>query len=360
MEYHVLLLVSLCLIEVFFSVFSSSPQKERLLKVFFMGLMLFLFAALRGKTVGIDVLGYFIGFETDGRWTVSQIINADSSYTQSRDPVFHIFLHFLSFISMDPQIMLVAIGLLVALGFSVFVYYQKGNVLIYYILFITLRIFPFTLSGLRQAMAMAFVFLAFAALQNRKHILFLILTVVGGLFHETGYIFLLAFPLVKLKSTMVVGVCTIATALINLVTKNRLVAGVAANLFGGRFAGYASTSIGADFEGSTTFLLYVMIFAIVMLFFPILKQSYKDTGAMFRLASVAMMFSIIGQGMPNMFRIAYYFIFALLSFVPRLIERMFEPKMRIVVIALIVLLMSGQYILLGPSAGVDNYVFYWQ
>ena len=360
MEYHVLLLVSLCLIEVFFSVFSSSPQKERLLKVFFMGLMLFLFAALRGKTVGIDVLGYFIGFETDGRWTVSQIINADSSYTQSRDPVFHIFLHFLSFISMDPQIMLVAIGLLVALGFSVFVYYQKGNVLIYYILFITLRIFPFTLSGLRQAMAMAFVFMAFAALQNKKNVWFLILTVLGGLFHESAFVFLLALPLVKIKSTMVVGVSAMVFVAVNLVSQNWLVAGIVGKLFGGRFSSYASRAIAADFEGGATFLLYTMLFVLIMLFYPVLKQSYKDTGEMFRLLSVAMMFVIIGQSMPNMFRIAYYFIFALLSFVPRLIERMFEPKMRIVVIALIVLLMSGQYILLGPSAGVDNYVFYWQ
>ena len=81
---------------------------------------------------------------------------------------------------------------------------------------------------------------------------------------------------------------------------------------------------------------------------------------MFRLTLVAMMFSIIGQSMPNMFRIAYYFIFALLGFLPRIIERMFEPKMRIVVIALIVLLMGGQYVLLGPGAGTDNYLFYWQ
>ncbi len=325
-----------------------------------MGLMLFLFAALRGKTVGVDILSYFLGFETDARWTVSEILNAGPNYTQSRDPVFHIFLHFLSFISKDPQIMLVVIGLLVAIGFSVFVYHQKGSVLVFYILFITLRIFPFTLSGLRQAMAMAFVFLAFAALQNRRTVWFLILTVLSGLFHESAYIFLLAFPLVKFKSTMMVGVCTIAAALINLVTKNRLVAGVVTNLFGGRFASYASTAIGADFEGGATYLFYFMLFAIIMLFYPILKQSYKDTGEMFRLALVAMMFILIGFGMPNMFRIAYYFVFALLGFVPRLIERMFEPKMRIVVIALIVLLMGGQYVLLGPSAGVDNYVFYWQ
>ncbi len=360
MQYHLLLLVSLCVIEAFFSLFSSSPKQERFLKVFFMGLMLFLFAALRKETVGIDVMSYFKDFTKDANWTISEILHAGLNYSQSRDPVFHVFLHMLSWISRDPQIMLVVIGLLVALGFSVFVYYQKGSVLVFYILFITLRIFPFTLSGLRQATAMAFIFLAFAALQNRKHILFLLLTVLGGLFHESAFIFLLAFPIFKFKSTMVVGVSTMTLAFVNMVMKNRLVAGVAFNLFGGRFASYANTAIGGDFEGSTTFLLYMLLFAFVMLFYPVLKQSYEDTGAMFRLSSTAMMFSIIGQSMPNMFRIAYYFIFALLSFVPRLIERMFEPKIRILVIFLFVFLMSAQYILLGPGAGVENYVFYWQ
>ncbi len=359
MIYHALLLVSLCLIEAFFSVFSS-PKRSRFLKVFFMGLMLFLFAALRDETVGTDILGYCIDFEKDGRWTLSQILNASSSYTQSRDPVFHVFLHFLARISKDPQIMLVAVGLLVAIGFSVFVYYQKGSVLVYYFLFVTLRIFPFTLSGLRQAMAMAFVFMAFAALQNRKHFLFLLLTAFGGLFHESAYVFLLALPLVKFKSTIVVGVFATIITFVNTLTRNRLVAWLAANLLGGRFANYASTAVGASFEGGTTFFVYVMILAVVMLFYPVFKQSYKDTGAMFRLASVAMMFSVIGQSMPNMFRIAYYFIFALLGFLPRIIERMFEPKIRILVIFLLVFLMSAQYIILGPSADTGNYIFFWQ
>lgn len=359
MRYHVWLLVSICLIEAFFSVFSA-PKRQRFLKVFFMGLMLFLFAALRDETVGTDILGYCIDFEKDGRWTLSQILNAGPNYTQSRDPVFHVFLHFLARISKDPQIMLVAVGLLVAIGFSVFVYYQKGSVLVYYILFVTLRIFPFTLSGLRQAMAMAFVFMAFAALQNRKHFLFLLLTAMGGLFHESAFVFLLALPLVKFKSTIVVGVSAIIIAFVNTITRNRLVAWLAANLLGGRFSNYASTAIDGNFEGSATYLLYLLLFVTVMLFYPVFKQSYKDTGAMFRLSSVTMMFAVVGQSMPNMFRITYYFIFALLGFFPRLIERMFEPRIRIVVIALFAFVMGAQYILLGPSAGVDNYLFFWQ
>ncbi len=360
MIYHLLLLVSLCCIEAFFSVFSSSPKKERFLKVLFMGLMLFLFAALRKEIVGTDVMGYWKNFVKDANWTFSEIINAGPNHPQSRDPFFHCFMHILSWFSKDPQIMLVFIGFMVAFGFSVFVYYQKGNVLLLYILFVTLRIFPFTLSGLRQALAMGFLFLAFAALQNRKNLLFVLFTVIGGLFHESAYVFLLALPLFKFKSAMVVGVSTMAFAFINLASQNRLVAAVAAKLFGGRFAEYANTAIGADFEGGATLLLYVMLFAIILLFYSVLKESYQDTGALFRLASTAMMFFLIGVSMPNMFRLAYYFVFALLAFIPRLVERMFEPRMRIVIVSLIVLLMGGQYILLGPSAGIENYVFYWQ
>ena len=101
-------------------------------QVIWMGFVIFLFAALRAHTVGTDIWGYFGDFVNDSTYSFTEILDV----RQGRDPFFHIVLHVLSFLSDNPQIMLVFVGAVVAIGFSYFTYYQKGHVLLFFVLFI--------------------------------------------------------------------------------------------------------------------------------------------------------------------------------------------------------------------------------
>lgn len=66
-------------------------------------------------------------------------------------------------------------------------------------LFVGLRFFYFFLSGLRQSLALSIVILAFVMLQEKKYIHFLCLVLLSSTFHFSALIFLIVFPLSRIK-----------------------------------------------------------------------------------------------------------------------------------------------------------------
>ena len=130
----------------FFFVAYENAQKKRKHKVIVMGLILFLFAALRATDVGIDVPRYAANYIDVRHETYLNILVIKSD----RDPVFSIFSKLLGTIVPDPQFLLVVVGAIVAFAFSYFVYHQKGNVLTLFILFIGFRLYAFTLTGVQK------------------------------------------------------------------------------------------------------------------------------------------------------------------------------------------------------------------
>lgn len=360
---HFALLFALVLVELFTDLTCKNQEKARKKKAIFMGFLLFLFAALRAPDVGIDVPSYCQQYFVDSSLSISGILHAGAAYIQSHDPTFHIFLHLLSYISNDPQIMLIVIGGFVAFGFSYFAYHQKGNLLITYLMFICLRVFPFTLSGLRQAMAMSFIWIATVCLEQKKVVKFLIFTVLGALFHQASIIFLVAFLISKMKKhNFLIGTCT-AVCVVNLLSGNRLMAFLASNLLSGRFSDYGVEALQSSFSTESTTVICIVILLLTWLFFPkLIRSSEHDESIplMFNLSAVSVMLMVIGGGFPNMFRMGYYFIGPLFALFPQTLRAMFDKKAYLIICIAVVILLAGQYFILGPGAGTENYTFFWQ
>jgi hypothetical protein len=100
---HIALLSIICIIHVVVNSNICHSKDRRKTEAIWMGIALFLFAALRAPSVGIDVQSYFANYAIDASWSYAEILNASSAFTQSREPVFHLFLRTLSFLSDDPH-----------------------------------------------------------------------------------------------------------------------------------------------------------------------------------------------------------------------------------------------------------------
>ena len=358
---HILFLSTICLSYFLIDLTTQDKKQARKRETIVIGLLLFLFAALRAPTVGTDIKSYFEDFKTDASLGISGILNAESSYTQSRDPIFHCFLYVLSLISDNPQIMLIVIGAIVAVGYSYFVYHSKANVLLMFSLFITLRMYSFTLSGLRQAMAMGFTFIALAFLLQKKNIPYLLFTLLAGLFHSSAWIFFIALPLQKIKKHGTICFLMIIFAIVDIIFNHQIVGFFTTSLFGDRFSGYLETAQGTGFEGTTTFYLYVLIYlAFIYFYLNSTKELRQDSSTILKIASAGIMFSIIGQSFPNMFRVSYYFIVMLFPTLDIIIGRIFNKRSYKAAIFLVVGVLMVQYLLLGTSAGTETYIFFWQ
>lgn len=354
---HLLFLLTICFISVIVNAQNMDKDKKRKYEVIFIGLALFLFAALRHPSVGIDLHRYCENYINTAGMSFSTILSGQNNF---RDPVFHCFTRLLSIVSKDPQFMLVVVGAWVAFSFSYFAYHSKGNVLITYLLFICLRIYSFTFSGLRQAMAMGFVWIAMVFLLKNKKLLFILFVLFGSLFHASAIAFILALPLILIKDEKIVLPAILAVTAVNFLSGDKIVYYMAQVLFPERFDDYIDTAIESGTSFSTTFFLYVAMFLFVIIFFSNLKKNDNLAVGKFNIVSVGVMFSFIAQGFPNMFRVAYYFICNLFPLFAQTIECSTNKHDRTIINSVISVLLIAQYVILGTSAGTENYMFFWQ
>lgn len=337
------------------SIYNNDKRKTQVL---LMGLVMFLFAALRSYTVGQDVQAYFSAYSTCASLTS---LNEVFAMYLGRDPVFHGLLYFMSKISPDPQLILVVVGAVVALGFSYFTYHEKGNVLLFFMLFISLRIYSFTLSGLRQSVAIGLILIAYILLKEKRIVLYLILTFVASLFHISAIIFLIALPIVKLKKTGILIVSVLVLTGLNIFTDGAITSFAAKFFFQDRFSGYLARSDEKEFEVSITFFVYLFVYVLALFGIKSINKDNQTFYQDFNVLTIGIFLSLLSQSMDNLFRIAYYFIFALLPIFSKLIMSIFKNRNTSGMVHFIVsLLLAFQYIILGTSAGTQDYHFFWE
>ncbi len=358
---HVVLLISLIATELAFGTprLSENAALHKKRKVFVMGLILFLFAALRHETVGIDVFTYVEEYEQIARWSIDEIVD----WRKDRDPFFYIFAKGLTVISRNPQFLLIVIGAVVAISFSYFAYHQQGNTLMLYILFITFRMYAFTLTGLRQAMALAICWIAFVKLQQGKTFWFLLLTIFASQFHASALAFLCAWPFYWAKKPFLSGTLCLSVAVVDLATGHRFLAWVTSSLFKeDRFEGYTQADKLTEYSGGGTFYLYLFFFAFVIFAMAYAKQRFEQKeqfDRLFCVACLAVMTSIMGRNVPALFRISYYFLLPFYAAISPSIKAVFNKRDTTIIYTVIMVLLCAQYIVLTPGAGINNYRFFW-
>lgn len=352
MTYHFILLLSIFFIYLIW----GDSQSNRKKCVIFMSLCLWLFYSLRSWSVGTDTIRYYANFVYASDMPFSEIW----SYYVTREPFFYSFCKALSLIVNNPQFFVAVVGAIVSFSFAYFAYHQRGNVLLMYTLFITLRIFPFMMSGMRQAIAMSILLVTYVYIQQGKKKQYLVGSSLAFLFHTSSVIVpVVIYGLGRLKSKSFIPFVCIMLGIV-VVFGGGFLSSVVEFLFGGeRYVNYANQTR-ESFRLGGTFLLYVIIYFMVLTNKKGLSKMVERFDLELGMLSVAMMFSIMSLIIPNIFRMSYYFLFPLFSMFTFLIASIWGNKNKKPVIFIFVFLMMAQYMILGPGADVDNYEFFWE
>ncbi len=357
---HLLLLISLIVTELAFGTprLSENAALHKKRKVFVMGLILFLFAALRDTTVGIDVPRYAETFEYLSKLSFAEIWE----WKEERDPVFSMFGKVLTYISPDPQMLLVTVGAIVAICFSYFAYHQQSNTLVLYILFVTFRMYAFTLTGLRQAIALSLCWVAFVKLQKRQAGWFILLTVIASLFHASAITFLVAWPIYRYGRPILIVIACSVLAAVDLALSHRLVLQLTVFVQGDRFEDYAAMDNIIQYQSGGTQLIYFILFAfvIIVMFYAKERIEFKqDFEGLFKVGCLALAVSVMCQNLPGFFRISYYYMLPFYAVVAPAIKAAFNKRDTVIVYGVIVVLLCAQYVILTPGAGINEYRFFW-
>lgn len=273
-------------------------KKNYTITIFF-----FIYAILlsfRSDNVGVDTARYLEIYETVGNLSWGELRET----FENSEIGYFFFSKIVGSIFGNEQVIIIVTALMSVLPIAYLYYRETKNCLVSMSLFLTMPIFQMAFSGIRQAVAMAFVVPALYYIKERKLLKFILVVFFATLFHRSAFIILLMYPLyfmnIKLKNAALL--IPIGLVILRFNTQIYLWMAVA---MGDRFEErYAYTTE----TGAYTMLIVYVIFTLYA--FVVMDESRMDESAKgFRnylvIATFLQMFTPVN---PIAMRLNYYFI----------------------------------------------------
>ncbi len=336
-----------------------SPNYHQQSKKYFallMGCIIFLLGALRHKYVGTDTLGYF-------EYLIPGAIN--QSYIQifenSRDPIFYMFVKAIYQIINDIQFVLAVIALLYALFVSTTLYKYSKNIVLSFLILLTFRYFPFSMTALRQGLALAIVFYSTRFIFEKKFIKFILFIFIASLAHKSA-IFLLPLYFVQFISlTRYSFIITFLALTAAYFLKNYINSILLLLPFDSQYDIYFDDK-STDGYGYLYYYLYIAVFIAIniLLFYSDSSKLKRSKLSFYYYAFViGIFFQTFAIQSPQFMRIGMYFAYYTVLLIPETISGFNDREEKIINFVLISLLII-LFIIAGPGGGADNYYFFWE
>lgn len=302
-------------------------------------LVICLFASLESKkypkvTAGIIfVVGTFIcGYRslafTGDNIAYAQYYENNSIYTlaeswklvitrSGKDPFYYFLGNVFSKMGFTYRGWFIFIAIVYMGGFCYVMYRYSKNYFISVLMLISLSYFYFSMTGLRQSLALGICFFAFDLAYRKKLIPFILCVGLASLFHSSALIFLLMYLVMNLSIGLKqwgVEIIAVGISFLNPSYINRLVELLAWN---DDLAGYSASTTGLSTSG---FVIQFLILIFCLFFLQYAMES--DTN--FRPFLNAMFLGLIIQtfvvNIDNLFRMSMYFSVYSIILVPEVIS----------------------------------------
>ncbi len=311
--------------------------------------VLLLLTALRSKAVGSDGLVYARYFEQLKAMSFDDIA---SFFT--KEPIFYWVTKYLQNWGVDLQVWYGIIGA-VFLGATICIIYKYSKQPVISILvFFSLSYFTFSLTGLRQTVAMGGILLSFLFLEQKKYLRFLVLILLSSLFHNTAVIFVLVLFFkdkeISIKSYSIGLILSLGGALF---FRNQIYNAIYYLLdTNERLSSYSGNSYGLTWSG---FIIQFCIFIFVLV---ANSEKTKLKNYLLNICYLGLIFQAFSWFIAEFFRISMYFsIFNIVLIANTYVSNRFNEESKKIVKSLVVLALFAYFLKSNMSY---QYLFYWQ
>lgn len=370
---HIIVLLSICCLGVFFYRNGSSYQKNKKF-VISSFLILFFVEALRGSNVGWDTQTYINHFNS-----INAYVHGMSSYSSAYEKWEKLWVALNALVGIvlkDSQWLLAAASMIILVGFGYFILHNVNeNESAFWPVFFFMALGQYfsTMNLLRQYCAMAIAINIYTVLQNgisKKNIVkSLILLAVAFGFHTTGILYaaiILVFIIPITRKTITAILCVAGICYVGFSNILRYFADI--------FPKYARYVViffngekytGATLGGYTQILTLLKIIVVCATF--LLNPQYKENKALYKLSFFAII-SVGGALMTTQIslagRVNYYFEIFLILLIPKLINRMKSRRTMLYSIVFLLGWMTFLFLIYGNNGNMTKgcmpYSFFWQ
>ncbi len=329
---------------------SMNFKQEQQNKMFLVmsSIPIILVTALRHYTIGgNDPRVYYYHYQNSINSTLDQMM------LQSRmEYGYHIFVKILSSIFENPQWLFFWTGVIFTVSVAYFIYKNSKDAFLSLLLYFTLGLFTFSLSGLRQTLAMAICLISIEMIKKRKFIPFLLIVVFAAQFHITALIFIPFYFVANIKITT-----------LNMFIASIVIAGLV--YFMDDLVSFANFSIGMDYNvavssgGFITVIIYLLVFALVLFQHKELLKD-KTNSIMVIMAAIGLLSYVMRYFATRATeRVSSYFFYAVLILLPNAVHCIKDKKERQAVYILVMILAIALFIYRTMGNTIYPYRFFW-
>lgn len=314
----------------------------------------FLIAALRGRVVGYDTDIYVKSFE---RLADQKFLAA--MFYSDKDYVFWGFLALIGKVTTNYTILFIIVNGFFCFSVWHFIYKYSYDPCLSVIVLLSFNLFQFSITGMRQTIAMGCIVWAIDYLYKRKLLITIICILIASLFHQSALICLIFIPIFFYHNKL--GYKQATAAVVFLVAtfsfKNKIAQSLNFLIKSRKY------EIAISDGGLTMTFVVFMVFLLGCLF--IKEYTSEDNNSKskvtFLIAICACFFEMLVSTQSIFFRVAFYFLVVYIIYVPNVVYSIRNRNSRSLVKISIYLLLSLQYLFFTVgSCGIYPYITFWQ
>ncbi|TVZ23000.1 transmembrane protein EpsG [Dokdonia sp. Hel_I_63] len=344
------------------SKFSYDIRRKRY--VAFMVFVLAMQSGLRNWAVGSDTYQY------NYLWRQAQRFSWDSTLERlftfsGKDPFYLFFQKVIQIFILDYQVYLMIVGFFFMIPFGHFIYKNTTSIrhiAVAFIIYMGYYYGFYSITGIRQTLATAVLFISYEHLVKRNIWRFISLVLFASLFHISALVFLPLYAVVRLNMPRLIFGLSIITFPIVMYFKNYL-ALFFVTIFGveDRFGAYAEQY---KTGGSLILTAFQIVLGIIGLI--LMKKATKDNYrvvVMYNVFALALFFLPLQWVNPSAGRVAQYFAIIMMVWIPFLLDAsssssLHSNKFRGVTYSLATV--GFIFITIFAIQSLDEYKFFWQ
>lgn len=312
-------------------------------------LQMALIVGLRGYDVGWDTRNYVWYFSRAANFDLKYIITKDIDIEKG-----YVLLEYLvSKLSTNPTVFFLIIALFYFISVGRFIYKDSKDPILSYVLFIALGFFTFSMTALRQTVAIGVVLYSYKFIKERKFKLFVVNILFAAIFHKSAIFFLPAYFLAYKKITIKYILLMIITIPLSYIFRDSIF-NLLIYISGAQYSTYQTV-------GPITLILLmilILIGGIVQRRSIILKD--KENIIYYNMLFIAIIFGMLAFANPAWLRIVYYYHIATILFVPVIINSFKDRHLQIILKVLTIVILLGLCINnLTQNSPFVPYDFFW-
>lgn len=284
------------------------PYQKEVIRVFF--LIYFLLLAFRAESVGADTWNYLSKFRDaqDSTWT-------EHVFSRTSEHGYAFLTKLVAAVTDSEQLFLTVVALITVYPLAKLYMEQSESPILTISLYLVLPMFQMLFSGLRQAIAMAFVPMAYRYVRERKRFGFFAVILIASLFHSSAWLMLALYPVyhARIQRKALIWLAPLLVAVVVFRAQIYLLLFSVMN-----YLFYAEYAVVEETGASSMLILFAVILVFSYLFLGKTDEETSGQRNILILSVVVQSFAMVNRGV---MRANYYYLLFLPLLLPKVIRR---------------------------------------